>query len=82
MEGKHHRLISYKKLYFIHLKQNSKLNIFQTHVRRYKNSLLFTALRGVPYGSFYNLMFLWPCIMNWPHKTTNVMTKILHFLWL
>ena len=21
----------------------------------------------------YNLMFLWPCIMNWPYKTTNVM---------
>ena len=24
----------------------------------------------------WNLMFLWPCIMNWPHKTTNVM----HFI--
>ena len=25
----------------------------------------------------YNLMFLWPCIMNWPYKTTNVMHWIL-----
>ena len=24
-----------------------------------------------------NLMFLWPCIMNWPYKTTNVMHLIL-----
>jgi len=24
-----------------------------------------------------NLMFLWPCIMNWPYKTTNVMHWIL-----
>ena len=22
-------------------------------------------------------MFLWPCIMNWPYKTTNVMHWIL-----
>ena len=25
----------------------------------------------------YNIMFLWPCIMNWPYKTTNVMHWIL-----
>ena len=27
--------------------------------------------------SLPNLMFLWPCIMNWPYKTTNVMQWIL-----
>ena len=30
-----------------------------------------------PYLGTDNLMFLWPCIMNWPHRTTNVMHWIL-----
>jgi len=33
-------------------------------------------IRG-PFSRIFNLMFLWPCIMNWPYKITNVMHWIL-----
>ena len=45
---------------------------------------LFVSYHPLPFDALLytylissNLMFLWPCIMNWPYKTTNVMHWIL-----
>ena len=41
-------------------------NTLSIHIQQQKYSHILNLF-------YLNLMFLWPCIMNWPYKTTNVM---------